>query len=87
MKSKLKSLFVLSSICGSFAFASPAEVPVKDGEIWAGIGYLAAKKGASAETGLAITAIGIVDAAAWGFGVGMVAGPAGGLIAGVATGM
>jgi hypothetical protein len=36
---------------------------------------------------LAIGAIGIVDAAAWGFGVGMIAGPAGGVIAGVATGM
>jgi hypothetical protein len=51
MKSKLKSLLVLIAICGSFAMASPTEVPVKDGEVWAGIGYLAAKRGASAETG------------------------------------
>ncbi len=87
MKSKLKSMLVLTAICGSFAMASPTEVPVKDGEIWAGIGYLAAKRGASAETGLAIGAIGIVDAAAWGFGVGMIAGPAGGVIAGAAAGM
>jgi len=87
MKSKIKSLLVLTAICGSFAMASPTDVPVQDGEVWAGIGYLAAKRGASAETGLAIGAIGIVDAAAWGFGVGMIAGPAGGMIAGAVTGM
>ena len=43
--------------------------------------------GASPEAGLAINAIGLIDAAAWGFGVGMVAGPAGGMIAGVTAGM
>lgn len=87
MKRKMKSLVVLVAICGSFAMASQNEVPVKDGEVWAGISYLAAKRGASAEAGLAIGAIGIIDAAAWGFGVGMVAGPAGGMVAGVVTGM
>ncbi len=59
----------------------------RTGRFGQGIGYLAAKRGASAETGLAIGAIGIVDAAAWGFGVGMIAGPAGGVIAGAAAGM
>lgn len=84
---KIKSLVVLVAICGSFAMASPNEVPVKEGEVWAGIGYLAAKRGASAEAGLAIGAIGIIDAAAWGFGVGMVTGPVGGMVAGVAAGV
>ena len=84
---KIKSLVVLIAICGSFAMASPNEAPVKDGEVWAGIGYLAAKRGASAEAGLAIGAIGIIDAAAWGFGVGMVTGPVGGMVAGVAAGV
>ena len=83
---KFKSLLILVAICGSFAMASPNEAPVKDGEVWAGISYLAAKRGASAEAGLAIGAIGIIDAAAWGFGVGMVTGPVGGMVAGVAAG-
>ena len=74
------------AICSGFAVASPNEAPVKDVEVWAGIGYLAAKRGASAEAGLAIGAIGIIDAAAWGFGVGMVAGPVGGMLAGAAVG-
>jgi hypothetical protein len=84
---KFKSLLVLIATCGSFAMASPNEVPVKDGEVWAGISYVAAKRGASAEAGLAIGAIGIIDAAAWGFGVGMVTGPVGGMVAGAVTGL
>jgi len=87
MKSKLKSLIAMIAICGCFAMGSQNRFAVKDGEVWAGIGYLAAKNGASAEAGLAIGAIGIIDAAAWGFGVGLVAGPAGGIIAGAAAGM
>jgi hypothetical protein len=85
MKSKMKSLVVLMAICGSFALGPVEKAAPRDGEVWAGITYLAAKRGASAETGLALGAIGIIDAAAWGFGVGMVAGPAGGVIAGAAT--
>jgi len=88
MKStKLKSLVAIIAICGGFAMASLNEAPIKDGEVWAGITYLAAKRGASAEAGLAIGAIGIIDAAAWGFGVGMVTGPVGGMVAGAVTGM
>jgi len=59
---------------------------VKDGEVWLGITYLASKRGASAEANLAIGAIGLMDAAAWGFGVGMVAGPAAGMAAGLVSG-
>lgn len=83
----MKSLVAMIAVCGCFAWGSQNQPAVKDSEVWAGIGYLAAKRGASAEAGLAIGAIGIVDAAAWGFGVGMVAGPAGGVIAGAAAGM
>jgi hypothetical protein len=87
MKSKIKSLVILIAICGSFALGSVEQAAPKDGEVWAGINYLAARRGASPEASLAIGAIGIIDAAAWGFGVGMVAGPAGGMIAGIASSM
>lgn len=87
MKSKMKSLVILLAICGSFALGNIESAAPKSGEVWVGINYLAARRGASAEAGIAISAIGIIDAAAWGFGVGMVAGPAGGMLAGVAVGM
>lgn len=58
-----------------------------DNKVWAGISYLASKRGASAEAGLAINTIGIIDAAAWGFGVAMVAGPVAGTLAGVGGGL
>ncbi|MBD3630948.1 MULTISPECIES: hypothetical protein [unclassified Cyclobacterium] len=87
MKTKMKSLLILIAICGSFAMGSVEQAAPKEGEVWAGISYLAARRGASAEAGLAINAIGLIDAAAWGFGVGMVAGPAGGMIAGATAGM
>ncbi len=87
MQSKMKSFVILIAICGSFALGSLEQAAPKDGEVWAGISYVAARRGASAEASLAIGAIGIIDAAAWGFGVGMVAGPAGGMLAGAASGM
>lgn len=87
MKSKMKSLVMLMLVCGSFAIGSVEQAAPKDKEVWAGISYIAARRGASAEASLAIGAIGVIDAAAWGFGVGMVAGPAGGMIAGAASGM
>ena len=86
MKSKMKSLVILFANCGSFAISGVEQTAPKDGEVWAGISYLASRRGASPEAGLAINAIGLIDAAAWGFGVGMVAGPAGGMIAGVTAG-
>ena len=87
MKNKVKSLVLLTAICGSFALGSVDRLAPKDGKLWAGISYVAARGGAPPEATLAIGVIGIIDAAAWGFGVGMVAGPAGGVIAGAASGM
>lgn len=87
MKTKMKSVLALVVICAGFAITSKSQIAVKDGEVWVGIGYIAAKNGASAEAGAAIGAIGILDAAAWGFGVGMVAGPVGGAVAGAVAGL
>ena len=54
------------------------EKEVKETQAWAGIGYIAAKKGVSAEAGLAIGVIGAwegaLQGAAWGAAFG---GPAG----------
>ncbi len=87
MIKKAKILLVLGAICLSFAFASKENLSTQAGEIWVGIGYLGSKNGASPEVTAAIGAIGVLDAAAWGFGVGMVAGPAGGAIAGAVAGL
>ena len=84
---KVKILLVLSAICMSFACASSSELSATDSEIWVGISYVASKNGASAEASAAIGAIGVLDAAAWGFGVGMVAGPVAGAAAGVVSGL
>ena len=48
------------------------------------IRYVAASNGASAGAGAAIGAIEIGDAFVWGIGIGMVAGPISGALAGVA---
>lgn len=82
MKKKVSSIVALMGICGCMAFSSG----VNDSKVWLGIGYIASKSGASAEAGLAIGAIGLLDAAAWGFGVGLVAGPVGGAVAGIVAG-
>jgi hypothetical protein len=82
MKKKVTSFVALMGICGCMAFSSG----LADGKVWLGISYLASKRGASAEANLAIGAIGLIDAAAWGFGVGIVAGPVGGAVAGVVAG-
>lgn len=82
MKKKVSSIVALMGICGCMAFSSG----IAESKVWLGIGYVASKAGASAEAGLAIGAIGLLDAAAWGFGVGMVAGPVGGALAGIVAG-
>lgn len=88
MKKSIKKVMVLVAICAmSFGTAFVInEKQTKEAQAWAGIGYLAAKKGASAEAGLAIGAIGAVQGsihgAAWGaafggpvgFGVGLAVG-------------
>jgi hypothetical protein len=86
MKKKITSLVALVGISCCFALGSGAQISAKDGEVWLGISYLASKRGASAEAALGIGAIGIVDAAAWGFGVGMLAGPFSGMVTGAAVG-
>lgn len=83
MQAKTKSLALLLTICTVLGVSSNMLSKPKTNKIWLGIGYLAAREGASPGAGAAIGAVGILDAAAWGFGVGMVAGPVGGAVAGI----
>ena len=88
MKSKLKSMFALVAICGLFAFVSNTKVEAKAGEVWLGITYVMAEYGdASNEATLAVGAIGVADAAVWGFAVGSVATPVAGAVAGAVAGL
>lgn len=88
MKSRtIKLLASILIICGIFSVASVSKVEVADGKIWLGIGYLAAKKGASAEAGLAVGSVGLlhttIHSIAWGAAFGGPAGAAAGLVVGV----
>lgn len=88
MKNKLKSLVALVAICGTFGFISNTDIQAKAGEVWLGITYVAAEYGdVSNEANVAIGAIGIADAAVWGFAVGSVATPAAGAVAGAVAGL
>ncbi|MGN7885426.1 hypothetical protein [Dyadobacter sp. 22481] len=87
MQTKAKSLALLLTVCTVLGVSSSMLSKPKSNKIWVGIGYVASREGASAGAGAAIGAIGVLDAAAWGFGVGMVAGPVGGAIAGAVSGL
>lgn len=85
---KIKNSMTLAAICAmSFGTAfAVSEKQSNEAQAWAGIGYYAAKNGASAETGFAISAIGAwegtIQGAAWaaafggpvGLGVGLAVG-------------
>ena len=45
MNAKMKSLIILMAICGSFAISGVEQTAPKDGEVWAGISYLASRRG------------------------------------------
>lgn len=87
MKNKLKNLVALVAICGTFGFVSNTDVQAKAGEVWLGITYVMAENGASNEATLAVGAIGVADAAVWGFAVGSVATPVAGAVAGAVAGL
>ena len=88
MKNVIKKVTALSLVVG-LCISSSLLVNRKTNkvsELYAGIGYLAAKNGASAEAGLAISVIGVADAtlqgAAWGMAFGNVAGAVAGATVG-----
>jgi len=88
MSKKIKLAFVGLLTCCVFAITSNASVTVKNGKVWLAITTVASyqrpnKPGAIA----AIGAIGIADAAVWGFAVGSVATPVTGAIVGAAAGL
>lgn len=80
MKKSIKKMMALVAICAmSFGTAlTVSEKQSNEAQAWAGIGYYAAKKGASPETGFALGAIGAwegtIQGAAWGAAFG---GPVG----------
>jgi hypothetical protein len=84
---KFRLLATVALICCLFAATSTTTVEVKEGKVWLGIGYLAAKRGASAEAGVALGAVGLlhstVHSIAWGAALGGPAGAAAGLVVGV----
>jgi hypothetical protein len=89
MKNVIKKVTALSLVVG-LCISSSLLVNRKTNkvsELYAGIGYLAAKNGASAEAGLAISVIGVADAtlqgAAWGMAFGNVAGAVAGATVGL----
>lgn len=87
MKTKLKDLGILLAICGMFGFISNTNIQAKAGEVWLGITYVMSENGASNEATLAVGAIGVADAAVWGFAVGSVATPVAGAVAGAVAGL
>lgn len=89
MNKKIKRVLSLILICTmAFGFAFVAkEKQSNNAKAWAGIGYMAAKKGASAEAGLAIGIIGVwestLQGAVWGAAFGSAAGACAGAIVGL----
>ncbi|MEL7678275.1 hypothetical protein [Elizabethkingia meningoseptica] len=78
----------LTMVCASFGVLSSTNVQSKAGEVWLGITYVGSKKGKlNAEASTAVGAIGIADAAVWGFAVGSVATPVAGAVAGAVAGL
>lgn len=84
---KLKSLIALILICVTFGLTTPISISCKVGKVWWGIGELVSRnRGAGIKTRMMIGAIGIADAAVWGFAVGSVATPIAGAVAGAVAG-
>lgn len=89
MKRNLKKVMALAAICAmSFGTALVVkEKQVNEAQAWAGIGYLAARNGASAEAGLAIGIVGAwegtLQGAVWGAAFGGAVGAGVGLAVGL----
>ena len=84
---KMKAVLGILLICFLVSTMSETKVYVKSGKVWVGIGYLAAKKGASPVASALISTISIVDAGTWAFAVGSVATPLAGAVAGAVVGL
>ena len=82
----LKTSYALLSVCFAFVILTNS-TQQKSGKVWLAITHVMSKHGASAEATTAVGAIGIMDAAAWGFAVGSVGTPAVGAVAGIAAGL
>ena len=76
----LRTSFALISVCFAFVILTKS-TQQKSGKVWLAITHIMSKQGASA-----VGAIGIMDAAAWGFAVGSVGTPIAGAVAGIAAG-
>lgn len=87
MNKKIKLTVALLVFCGAFATISSVKSDLQAGKLWAGFGYWASKKGASAEAGLAIGVAGVADSAIQGAAWGMVYGGPAGVAAGVIAGL
>jgi len=86
MKNQIKSIFAMASLCLVFASISVKDVQVNSGKVWWGISEVVSSGGAGIGVRAAVGAIGIADAAVWGFAVGSVGTPVAGAIAGAVAG-
>lgn len=83
---KIKLLTSLVLVCAMFGMTTATSISTKVGKVWWGIGEVVSSKKAPFAARAAVGAIGLADAATWGFAVGMVAGPVGGAVAGIVAG-
>lgn len=81
-KVKLVIAVLATCMASSIVSLSPNQ---KVGKVWLAITHVMSKNGASANATTAVGAIGIMDAAVWGFAVGSVATPVVGMAAGAAA--
>lgn len=82
----LKTSFALVSVCLAFVVLTKS-TQHKSGKVWLAITHVMSSHGASPGATTAVGAIGILDAAVWGFAVGSVATPSAGAVAGIAAGL
>lgn len=86
MTRKIKSGFAMLLVCFAFATVTKSTQPTS-GKVWLAITHLMSIKNAPTNAVTAVGAIGIMDAAAWGFAVGSIGTPVAGVIAGAAAGL
>jgi len=80
-------MLTLVSICAIFAIASSFKLERRNGKLWVGVGYIAAKNNVSAAGGVVIGVAGVADSALQGFAWGLAFGGVAGAIAGAAVGL